>query len=139
MSEPEPAMESHDPLATSDFGLFFPVGYLVAAFPERAGAQRVQSDLLAGGYDAADCRLSSGAQMAAAAERNLATNSSFWATLGRSDEMVKEHLAAGRHGATFLLIYAPGDTEAQRAMNVIRRVPFEFVHRYHRLSIEEME
>jgi len=38
-----------------------------------------------------------------------------------------------------LLIYAPGDTDAARAMNVIRRVPFEFAHRYHRLAIEDLK
>jgi hypothetical protein len=35
--------------------------------------------------------------------------------------------------------YAPGDLESSRAMNVVRRVPFVFAHRYHRLAIEEVQ
>jgi gluconate 2-dehydrogenase gamma chain len=35
--------------------------------------------------------------------------------------------------------YAPSDAEAERAMNVIRRVPFDFVHRYRRFAIQKMK
>lgn len=120
-------------------GIFYPVGYLVAAFPERAHAERVRDDLMTGGYDGADCELFTSSQVAAAAERNLERNTGWLARLGRSDEYVRKHLESAQDGASFLLIYAPGDTDADRAMNVIRRVPFEFVHRYRRLVIEKLQ
>lgn len=120
-------------------GIFYPVGYLVAAFPERAHAERVRKELMTGGYDAGDCELFSSAQVAKASERNLEENTGFLATLGRSDEYVRKHLESAQEGASFLLIYAPGDTDTERAMNVIRRGPFEFVHRYRRLVIEKLK
>ena len=120
-------------------GLFYPVGYLVAAFPGREQAERVRSDLLTGGYDEADCRLYTCAEVAEAASRNLSEHRGFLATLAWSDEALKIHLEKAREGAAFLLIYAPNDIEAARAMNVIRRRPYEFVHRYHRLAIEEVK
>jgi hypothetical protein len=123
----------------TDFGIFYPVGHLVAAFASQEDAEQVQKDLATGGYDADDVRLYTCAQVAVATERNLEDHSGFLARLGKSDQAVKIHLDAAKHGATFLLIYAPGDTDATRAMNVIRRVPFKFVHRYHRLAIEEMK
>jgi len=54
-----------------------------------------------------------------------------------SDDAVRVHLDAAKRGATFLMIYAPGELEASRAMNVVRRVPFSFAHRDHRFAIEE--
>lgn len=52
---------------------------------------------------------------------------------------MRTHLEAARQGDTFLLIYAPGDLESERAMNVVRRVPFEFAHRYHRFAIQVLK
>ncbi|MGJ0492434.1 hypothetical protein [Methylobacter sp.] len=124
---------------TTDFGIFYPLGYLVVAFPKQEDAQQVQQDLITGGYDRSDCEVYSSEEVAAAAERNLADNTGFLARLGWSDEAVKTHLEAAKQGSAFLLIYAPGDTDAARAMNVIRRVPFEFAHRYQRFTIEELK
>jgi hypothetical protein len=120
-------------------GIFYPVGYLVAAFPEEAQAQQVQADLRTGGYEEGDCVLYRSEEVVKASQQNLESHSSWLSTLGRSDDAVRLHLASAKAGAAFLLIYAPGDIETARAMNVIRRVPFEFAHRYHRLAIEEME
>ena len=47
-------------------------------------------------------------------------------------------MEAARRGSTFLVIYAPGDLESERAMNVVRRAPFEFAQRYHRLAIQDL-
>jgi hypothetical protein len=52
--------------------------------------------------------------------------------------MIEQHLEAAKEGSSFLVIYAPDNVSSDRAMNVIRRVPFEFAHRYHRLAIEEL-
>lgn len=114
----------------------------MAGFPESDHADQVRRNLLTGGYDAKDCVLYRAAEVADATERNLNGNTGFFATLGPSYEivgiLVGIHLEAAKKGAAFQLIYAPGELEATRAMNVIRRVSFAFVHRYHRLVIEEM-
>lgn len=110
----------------------------VVGFPDEADALRVQQDLAAGGYDAADCTLHRAREVIAAAERNLRNHDGFLARLGGSDDAVREHLSAARDGATLLLIYAPGELESSRAMNVVRRVEFTFAHRYHRFVIESL-
>lgn len=134
MSEQTPTTPS-----TTDWGIFYPVGYLVAAFPKKQDAWQVQQNLITGGYDEADCALYTCEEVAAAAGRNLAENTGFLARLGWADEAVKMHLDAAKEGASFLLIYAPGDTDTARTMNVIRRGSFEFVHRYHRFTIETLK
>lgn len=125
--------------ARSDFGVFYPVGYIVVGFPDEADALAVQHDLMTGGYDEADCTLHRAREVAEAASRNLRDNDTFFGTLGKSDDAVRMHLQAAEKGASFLLIYAPGDLETERAMTVVRRKPFVFAHRYHRFVIQDMK
>ncbi|MDB5825747.1 MAG: uncharacterized protein JWR21_4451 [Herminiimonas sp.] len=127
------------PEMMTPFGIFYPVGYIVAGFPGQGDGQQVQRDLLIGGYDPDDCLLYAAAEVAEMAARNLETHTGFLATLGKSDEAVQKHLDAANEGATFLLIYAPSDIDTARAMNVGRRVPFAFAHCYHRLVIEDLK
>lgn len=123
----------------TDFGTFYPRGHIVIAFPGREEAERVRRDLLTGGYDEDDCLLFRAEEVARTAKRNLEENTGFLARLGKSDEAVSAHLAAAEKGRSFLVIYAPGDLEAERAMNVVRRVHFDFAHRYHRLAIQVLK
>jgi hypothetical protein len=127
--------EGRNPLEMTQFGVFYPRGYIVAALGSRGDAERVRRDLLAGGYDDQDCVLVTSEEVKEEAGASL-SNIGFLATLGKIDEAVRRHLQAAEKGATFLLIYAPGDLEAERAMNVLRRVPFTFAHQYHRLAIQ---
>jgi hypothetical protein len=120
----------------TDFGIFYPRGHLVAAFRRREDAERVRGELMTGGYDEQDCLLFAAEEVAESARRNLEDNRGPLSRLGRSDEAVDAHLRAAENGSTFLVIYAPGELETERAMNVVRRVPFEFVHRYHRFAIQ---
>ena len=131
--------DERDPSDLHDFGIFYPRGHLVVAFQTDSDAQRVRQDLITGGYDPDDCLLNESEDVERDARQNLAENTGWLARLGRSDEAVRKHLEAAKQGRTFLLIYAPGDLDSGRAMNVVRRVPFAFAHRYHRFAIEEMK
>lgn len=124
-------------MSTTDFGIFYPVGQLAAAFSRQEDAARVRRDLMTGGFDDADCALYGHEVVKAGAQRNLAAHAGL-PRLGWSDDALRVHLEAAAQGASFLLIYAPTDVDAARVMNVIRRVPFVFVHRYRRLTIEEL-
>ena len=123
---------------SKSFGIFYPTGWMVIAFASRESAEQVRRDLLTGGYAEADCRLVRSDEVIPSAQAQL--DSSGWlAKLGMADEMVGRHLDAANRGSTFLLIHALSDVEAERVMKVIRRVPFELAHRYHRLAIEEIK
>lgn len=121
----------------NEFGVFYPTGYLIAAFPSQDAARVVQQDLMTGGYLKQDCELYAPKEVAAGARANY-ERAGVLSRVGTSAERVNEHLHAAEQGATFLLLYAPTELEAERAMNVIRRSDFHFVHRYRRFSIERM-
>lgn len=122
----------------TDFGISYPHGYIVAAFEKKDDALRVQEDLFRGGYQAADCVVTEGTEMASAATRNLRTNTGWLSRLGTSAEAVQLQLDAASRGATFLRIFAPNDTDADRVMTVLHRVPFSLAHRYQRFAIQHM-
>ena len=122
----------------TSFGIFYPTGWTVVAFPTEAAAEQVRRDLLTGGYNEEDCKLVPCHQVIPSAEAQL-KDAGWLAQLGKSDDMVGRHLAAAKLGSTFLIVFAPSDTEAERVMNVVRRVPFDFAHRYHRFAIQEMK
>ena len=111
---------------------------MVAAFPEKAAAEQVQRDFYSGGYEATDCKLVTADQVIPVAQDQL-QDAGWLARLGKADELLEEHLSAARSGSAFLVIYAPSDAEADRVMNVVRRVPFDFVHRYHRFAMQTMK
>lgn len=123
---------------TSDFGIFYPTGHLVVGFPTQARAKAIHAEFVAEGYTDADCAFYGAEEVRRAAENNLAQNDGFFARLGWSARAVETHLElAGKNGA-FLVIHAKTDPEVERAMTIIRQVPFAFVHRYHALVIEEL-
>ena len=122
----------------TEFGIFYPTGWIVVAFPETRSAEQVRSDLLTGGYDEEECRLVRSDEVIPAARHQL-DDSSWLGRLGKADEMLQRHLAAARRGSAFLVIFAPTDDEAERVMKVVRRVPFDFAHRYRRFAIQEMQ
>ena len=136
MSDENAATER--PEYPTSFGIFYPVGYIVVGLESKEDAQRVQQDLITGGYVPEDCALFSCKEVKEAARRNLDENPTFLPRLSWADKAVKIHLEAAKEGASFLVIYAPHKIIVDRAMNVIRRVPYVFVHRYHRLAIEEV-
>jgi hypothetical protein len=129
--------EEGNPLLT-DFGVFYPTGYIVAAFEREEDAQQVRQDLMTGGYHPCECQIASAEFVAETAQHNI-DSTGFLARLGASIKFVESHLEAARRGATFLLIYAPIQLDAERAMRVVRRVPFILAHRYTRLVIEDLK
>jgi hypothetical protein len=129
---------SEKPKYSTSFGLFYPVGYLVVGFQSKEDALRVQQDLITGGYEPDDCAFFSCKEVVEAATKNL-NHGHFLPRLGAADKMIEKHLEAAKEGSSFLVIYAPDRLASDRAMNVVRRVPFEFAHQYHRLAIEELK
>lgn len=124
-------------LLMTDFGAFYPIGYIVVAFEKYEDAEHVCQELRGGGRDEQNCNLHTAEKVAEAAQKNI-DDTGFMARLGKSIAAVKKDLEAAKNGATFLLVYAPKDDDAEQAMNVIRRRQYIHAHRYHRLAIEDL-
>lgn len=122
----------------TQFGIFYPTGYIVVAFPEKDDACKVQDDLMTGGYEESECKLYESDKIASVAKSHLEDAGPI-ATLGSSDDYEEKHLEAAKEGCTFLVIHAPNDVDAERVMRVVRRVSFKLAHRYHHLAIRDLK
>ena len=89
------------------------------------------------GYSKRACSIHMGEKVAKAAQRNI-DDAGFMARIGKSVAAVKKHLQAAQQGATFLLVYAPNDDDAEGVMNAVGDKPVMLAHRYHHLVIEDL-
>jgi len=135
--EDNPKLAGGNPIL-SEFGAFYPIGHIIAAFEREEDAQKVRQDLFTGGYEESECEIAPCAFLMEAAQRNI-NSSGFLARIGASVKFMEKHLEVAKRGATFLLIYAPNLLDCERAMRVVRRVPLILAHRYTRMAIQELE
>jgi hypothetical protein len=57
--------------STTDFGAFYPTGYMIIAFECYEDAEQTCADLRTGGYDERDCGLHTAEEIAEFAQRSL--------------------------------------------------------------------
>ena len=98
---------------------------------------QVCRELRTAGCDQRHCEIHPAEEVAKAAQDNLG-KTGFMARWGNSATAVKKHLQAAQNGATFLLVYAPKDEDAERVMSAIGDKPILLAHRYYRLAIEDL-
>ncbi len=90
----------------TDFGAFYPTGYIMVAFQKYEDAHQTRQDLLTGGYEERDCTLHTAQEVAEAAQRHI-EDIGLMARVGKSAAAIKKHLDAAQQGATFLLVMPP--------------------------------
>ena len=111
---------------SASFGVFKPVGHVVAAFPTEADSRFATSTLIAAGFGTADITVYTPAAMLKQVEKDLANASSLPA-IGQELSLVKAHGELARRGSYFLVVRArtqeSTDTIADIAVPVV--TPFE--------------
>jgi hypothetical protein len=122
----------------TEFGVFYPTGHVIVAFPDSASAATARSALMTGGYDAVDCVHYSASRVAAGTAASI-SHASIIASLGSSLAVLEQQHQLAVEGCDFLVVDAPTDAETARVMTVVRRGPFKVAHKYHRLAIEDLE
>lgn len=137
MAQRKKVVDEQGNLLMSDFGAFYPTGYILIAFERQEDAEQVCQALRDSGYDEQDCTIHEAEQVAEAARGNI-DNTGFMARLGKSVAAVKKHLKVAQEGATFVLVYAPSDDDAERVMDAVGDKPVVLAHRYHHLVIEDL-
>jgi hypothetical protein len=120
-------------------GLFYPTGYIVAAFPDASEALQVQRDLVTGGYDAEhDCVYSAPETVADEAEDDVHHKGGLRVLFGHSLHTRDTHLALAHEGCHFLTIHASTQAEEQRVIRVMSRVPVRHAIKYHLFVVEDI-
>jgi hypothetical protein len=119
------------------YGVFKPVGHVIAAFPSDADMRAAMTALMRRGFAAADLVTYSPEQMKRQADIDI-EQAGVLAGIGQELNLVKSHRELAQQGHSFLVVHAPKDAQARGVADIARRFHAARVQRYGHLMIEEM-
>jgi hypothetical protein len=119
------------------FGTFKPIGHVVVAMPDDDRAARAVRDLRAAGFGADDILEYSAAEEGDEMDRMLSKASDF-AGFGYEVALMRKYQALAKEGASWLIVFAPEDSQHQRVADVVKGHGALMAEKYHRLVIEDL-
>jgi hypothetical protein len=118
-------------------GLFYPVGHIVAGFPDQQDARQVYQKLLAHGLSQDECVLVSAAAMVEAAAEDLDSGGVI-AAFGSTAQIREKQLQLAREGCHFLMVKVSSDEGKDLVLKELAQVPVRYAVQYYRLAIENL-
>jgi hypothetical protein len=122
----------------TQFGIFYPRGYVVVALRTAEDAERMKWSLVEGGYAEEDIKILDTKLVLEKASADLEQLSPLVRALGEEAQATASHRAGAAAGHTFLVAYAPSDLDTQRLMNVARRIGYAKAQKYDRFTVTEL-
>ncbi len=132
------AKQTEQPKPPTQFGIFYPRGYVVVAFRTLQDAERMQWSLIEGGYVDSDIKLLDTKRVLEGASADLEQLNPLVRALGAEAQATESHRAGAEAGHTFLVAYAPSDLDTERLMNVARRIGYVKAQKYDRFTVTEL-
>ncbi|MBK9136689.1 MAG: hypothetical protein IPM15_20655 [Betaproteobacteria bacterium] len=132
-------MSDQQDIRNESFGVFKPVGHVVATFADDGGASAAQDELHGLGLtsEATGLRRIAPAEMVRLADSEIA-NASPLAGFGYEINLIKAYRKLAEDGAHFLVIRAKEDEEVQQVASIVQRHGAEQAQRFGRLKIDEL-
>jgi hypothetical protein len=122
----------------TQFGIFYPRGYVFVTFRTPEDAQRMQWSLIEGGYDEEDIKILDTKLVSEKAGKDLEELSLLVRALGEEAQATASHVKAAAQGHTFLVAYAPSELDTSRLMNVARRIGYVKANKYDRFTVTDL-
>lgn len=119
------------------YGVFKPVGHVVASFAKETDLQGARDLLGESGLIGNDITIYSPDQMIRQADQDIG-NAGLLATIGQELNLVKAQRDLAQQGHWFLVVKAANDDETQRVADILRRHHAFRAQKYGRLLIEEL-
>ena len=129
--------EQSDENQSSEGGMFYPRGYIVAGFDTAELAQQAEQSLRDAGFLAGDVTRVTAADMAQQAGANLENPSTF-AALGATVAIRQKQYDLAKDGCEFLLIKAEQDEQEAIALSALSAGTIRYAVKYRMLVIENM-
>ena len=118
-------------------GAFKPIGHVVVAMPDDDRAALAVRELLAEGFDRDDILEYTAAEENDEMDRMLQHTSDF-AGFGYEVTLMRRYKELATQGASWLIVFAPEDVQAERVAVAARRHGALLAEKYHRLVIEDL-
>jgi hypothetical protein len=117
------------------YGVFKPVGHVLASFPSERDARSAVEALKTAGFP--EVAFYPAAEVLERAERDI-RNSGVLANIGQELNLVKQQRDLAEQGHPFVTVLAPEDDAARRAADIIARYNADRAQKFGRLIIEEL-
>jgi tRNA A58 N-methylase Trm61 len=119
------------------FGVFSPTGHVVMAVANDAGAKQARNALFQNGFSEDDVTHYNKDEVLSEFEKSEA-HAVDPIQIGQDVAKVEEYLELARQGSGFLIVHAPEDEEAKRAVRIAKPFGLKFAEKYNRLTLEEL-
>ena len=117
------------------YGVFKPVGHVLASFPSEREARSAVEALKTAGFP--NVAFYPAAEVLERAERDI-RNSGVLANIGQELNLVKQQRDLAEQGHPFVSVLAPEDDAARRAADIVARYNADRAQKFGRLIIEEL-
>ena len=117
------------------YGVFKPVGHVLASFPTERDARSAVEELQRAGF--AEVAFYPAEQVLERAERDI-QNAGMLASIGQELNLVKQQRDLAEEGHPFVSVLAPEDEAARRAADIVARHHADRAQKFGRLIIEEL-
>ncbi len=125
----------NDSNSQTAYGVFKPVGHVLASFPTERDARSAVDALKQAGFP--DVAFYPAAEVRERAERDIA-NAGLLASIGQELNLVKQQRDLAEQGHPFVSVLAPEDDAARRAADIVARYNADRAQKYGHLIIEEL-
>jgi len=119
------------------FGVFSPTGHIVMAFDSDGDAEQARQALFRSGFRDEDVTHYNRYEVLAEFKESEehAVNP---LQIGQEVAKVDEYLELARQGAGFLVVHAPDDEVARRAVRIVKPLGPTFAEKYNGLTLKEL-
>ena len=125
----------NDSNSQTAYGVFKPVGHVLASFPTERDARSAVEALKEAGFP--EVAYYTPDEVRERADRDIA-NAGLLASLGQELNLVKQQRDLAGEGHPFVSVLAPEDTAARRAADIVARYHADRAQKFGRLIIEEL-
>jgi hypothetical protein len=129
----------------TEFGIFYPTGYVLSVFPDAAHADRAVAALLAAGFATDDLVVATGAEVLVYSGE-LRSNRGLFSRFERfvaglvADEapLADELVGLAKQGHTFVAIHAPDDAATIRAAEAVHAFAPVVLRKFDRMTYSDL-
>ena len=125
----------NDSNSQTAYGVFKPVGHVLASFPTERDARSAVEALKQAGFP--NVAFYPASEVLERAERDI-KNSGVLANIGQELNLVKQQRDLAEEGHPFVSVLAPEDDAARRAADIVARYNADRAQKFGRLIIEEL-
>ena len=125
----------NDDKSQTAYGVFKPVGHVLASFPTERDARSAVEALKQAGFP--NVAFYPASEVLERAERDI-RNSGVLANIGQELNLVKQQRDLAEEGHPFVSVLAPEDDAARRAADIVARYNADRAQKFGRLIIEEL-